>query len=207
MNIYTQIAKLQNEIGAITRDTKNPFFKSNYFDINSLLAELKPLLEKHELGIVQPLTNVDGKPAIKTEIFSTNDKVTPLSDWIVSDTIVLPESSDPQKMGSSITYYRRYALTSFLALQAQDDDGNRGGGKSTTVPTRTPAGASTSKICVDCRKSYTPYPGTELYSIKCTPCFRANGKKVVATIKPEVKPAVPVIDVDDIPFPNYEYEN
>ena len=32
--------------------------------------------------------------------------------------------SDPQKMGSMITYYRRYTLQSLLGLQAEDDDAN-----------------------------------------------------------------------------------
>jgi hypothetical protein len=36
----------------------------------------------------------------------------------------LPEINDPQKLGSAITYYRRYTLQSLLALQAEDDDAN-----------------------------------------------------------------------------------
>ena len=35
----------------------------------------------------------------------------------------LPDLQDPQKMGSAITYYRRYALQSLFLLQTQDDDG------------------------------------------------------------------------------------
>jgi len=36
----------------------------------------------------------------------------------------LPNITDPQKLGSAITYFRRYTLQSLLALQAVDDDGN-----------------------------------------------------------------------------------
>ena len=36
----------------------------------------------------------------------------------------LPNDLDAQKMGSAITYFRRYTLQSLLALQALDDDGN-----------------------------------------------------------------------------------
>jgi hypothetical protein len=36
----------------------------------------------------------------------------------------LPNIQDPQKLGSAITYYRRYTLQSLLGLQAEDDDGN-----------------------------------------------------------------------------------
>ena len=40
----------------------------------------------------------------------------------------LPEISDPQKLGSCITYYRRYTLGSLLGLQSEDDDGNAASG-------------------------------------------------------------------------------
>jgi len=36
----------------------------------------------------------------------------------------LPEIQDPQKVGSAVTYYRRYTLQSLLSLQAEDDDAN-----------------------------------------------------------------------------------
>jgi hypothetical protein len=61
---------LQQEIGKISKGQENPFFKSKYFDINKLLEQLQPLLEKHQLLILQPLTRtVSDKPAITTLIF------------------------------------------------------------------------------------------------------------------------------------------
>ena len=41
----------------------------------------------------------------------------------------LPEITDPQKLGSCITYYRRYTLSSLLGLQSEDDDGNTASNK------------------------------------------------------------------------------
>lgn len=41
----------------------------------------------------------------------------------------LPDLNDPQKLGSAITYYRRYTLASLLGLQAVDDDANLSSGK------------------------------------------------------------------------------
>jgi hypothetical protein len=38
--------------------------------------------------------------------------------------IALPQIQDPQKLGSAITYFRRYTLQSLLSLQAIDDDAN-----------------------------------------------------------------------------------
>ena len=35
-NIHKKMFLLQQEIGAISKDASNPFYKSKYFDINSL---------------------------------------------------------------------------------------------------------------------------------------------------------------------------
>ena len=121
--IINKLLEIQKEIGAISKDSTNPFFHSSYFDINKLLSVVKPILNKHDLVLLQPLTNVDGKPAIKTIIRNSEDGI--------EDTITLPENTDPQKMGSSITYFRRYAIQSMLGLEAEDDDGNFGAKKST----------------------------------------------------------------------------
>ena len=42
--------------------------------------------------------------------------------------IKLPELNDMQKLGSAITYARRYTLGSLLAMAAEDDDGNSASG-------------------------------------------------------------------------------
>ena len=48
----------------------------------------------------------------------------------LSSSLTLPEMTDPQKVGSAVTYYRRYTLTSLLALQSEeDDDGNSASGR------------------------------------------------------------------------------
>ena len=51
----------------------------------------------------------------------------------------LPPLTDPQKIGSAITYYRRYTLQSLLGIQAEDDDANKASGKETKkerIPTK-----------------------------------------------------------------------
>lgn len=113
-----KILKIQTEIGVLSKDKENPFFKSSYFDINQIIAQLLPLLETHKVTVMQPLSNIDSKPALRT-IVMDGDKI------IIDEKISIPENPDPQKMGSAITYYRRYALQSLFLLQAEDDDGNK----------------------------------------------------------------------------------
>jgi len=112
-NIYNKLFTLQNELGAISKDATNPFYKSKYFDINSLIGQLKPLLQKHNLVLLQPINNNQ----VRSVIYD-------LDGGSVESSIELPTNLDAQKLGSAITYFRRYTLTSLLALQAIDDDGN-----------------------------------------------------------------------------------
>ena len=116
-NLYTKLHSFQTEVGTIKKSAVNPFFKSHYVDINGIIDAIKPLLEKHGLVILQPLTEVNGKPAIMTTIADIE------TGESMNNTMPIPENSDAQKMGSAITYFRRYALQSLLLLEAEDDDG------------------------------------------------------------------------------------
>tara|TARA_R110000803_G_scaffold185054_1_gene247388 strand:+ start:561 stop:1055 length:495 start_codon:yes stop_codon:yes gene_type:complete len=112
-NLNTKLYKLQSEIGSISKNSKNPFYNSKYFDINNLIKHLNPFLIKHKLLLLQPITNNQVRSVISD-----------LEGNSVESSIKLPKNLDAQKLGSAITYFRRYTLTSLLALQAGDDDAN-----------------------------------------------------------------------------------
>ena len=113
-----KLLKIQTEIGKLSKDKANPFFNSSYFDINQIIEQLLPLLEKYGITVLQPLSNVEGRPALATLIYD--------GDKLLSETLVtLPDLDNPQKLGSAVTYYRRYSLTALFLLQADDDDGNK----------------------------------------------------------------------------------
>lgn len=143
VSLYTKLLAFQKEVSSVKKDKNNPFFNSAYFDINGLLAAVKPALNKHGLILIQPLGCADGKPCINTIII---DSVTEES---VSYATYLPDNLDAQKMGSAITYYRRYALQSFLGLEAGDDDANLASGKQTKSAPRTPVKKGPVKPAVD----------------------------------------------------------
>jgi len=112
--IYSRLLEVQKEVGAIAKDSKNPFFKSKYFDINGLIQHVNPILTKNGLVLLQPI--LEGKQCSIIVDAETGEQV-------ISE-LTLPTLTDPQKLGSAITYYRRYTLGSLLGLQAEDDDGN-----------------------------------------------------------------------------------
>ena len=113
-NIYEKLSIVKSEIGVLSKNAKNPFFKSSYLDLNGILSALEPLLENNGLLLLQPIE--DGR--VVTYIY---DAQSPES--FIESSMPLPNIVDPQKLGSAITYFRRYTLQSLLALQAIDDDG------------------------------------------------------------------------------------
>jgi len=117
-NVFKKLFNLQQEIGTISKDASNPFYKSKYFDINSLIKQLNPLLAKHKLLLIQPIMD----NMITSRIICIEN------GGSVDSSLTLPDINDPQKLGSAITYYRRYTLASLLGLQAEDDDGNLASG-------------------------------------------------------------------------------
>lgn len=115
MSILKKLLEVKSEIGTLVKKSNNPFFKSKYLDLNDLLSAVEPLLHKHGLVLLQPIK--DGQ--VFSIIHDTD------SNEQVESGIYLPQLNDPQKLGSAVTYFRRYTLQSLLSLQAEDDDGNK----------------------------------------------------------------------------------
>lgn len=117
------LANVKKEVGKLSKTETNPFFKSKYFDVNSLIEQVEPLLEKNGLLLLQPIINNE----VKSIIYHCE------SELSVESSIQLTQFNDPQKLGSAITYYRRYTLQSLLGLQAEDDDANKASAKEPTL--------------------------------------------------------------------------
>jgi hypothetical protein len=113
-NIYKRLSESKSEFGKLVKDANNPFFKSKYLSLNALLSTIEPVLLSNNLLLLQPIE--DGK--VVTRIISIGDGTE------VKSEIEIPKNADPQKLGSAITYLRRYGLQSLFGLQAEDDDGN-----------------------------------------------------------------------------------
>ncbi|MCP4504242.1 MAG: hypothetical protein GY822_30340, partial [Deltaproteobacteria bacterium] len=125
-SIYKKLLEVQKEVGAISKDSKNPFFKSKYFDINKLIEVVNPVLSDKGIVLLQPIQ--DNK--VQSVLVDSES-----GDSVKSE-LELPNLTDPQKVGSCISYYRRYTLSSLLGLQAEDEDGN--GLKSKPKPKQLP---------------------------------------------------------------------
>lgn len=113
-NIYFKLWKAKQKIGKVSKNAKNPHFKNNYADINALIEEVEPILLEYSLLLIQPID----EGHVKTVIIDTE------TGENISSSMKLPDIQDPQKIGSAITYFRRYTLQALCCLQSIDDDSN-----------------------------------------------------------------------------------
>jgi len=113
---------LQEDIGKVTFNSVNESYSSKYASLPYLLQTVMPTVHKHGFIITVTATSETG---IVTTLVDVNGEL------VVSFDMPWPETRDPQKLGSAITYARRYGLCAVLNLCVdKDDDGNAASGKS-----------------------------------------------------------------------------
>lgn len=120
----TKLAKallnVQRQLLPAARDATNPFTKSRYATLNSVMAASRDALLDNGIWLCQCPVPVEtpGAIGLMTKLTHTES-----GQWQSSLTVVPLPRADPQGMGSAITYARRYALTAMLGLVTEDDDG------------------------------------------------------------------------------------
>lgn len=115
--IAAALVSFHKEVGKVKKSETNPFFKSKYADLSSILDVIETPLNSAGLSFVQfPI----GEHELMTMLMHTS------GEWIKGSYKMTPTKNDPQGAGSVITYQRRYALGAILGLNIDiDDDGNK----------------------------------------------------------------------------------
>jgi hypothetical protein len=113
LNIYQKLHLAKQSMGKVIKNATNPHFKRSYADINSIIDTVEPILLDCGLLLIQPIKD-DKVYTIIVDI-ENGDRF--------ESYMTLPPITDAQKLGSAVTYFRRYTLVSLLSLQAVDDDG------------------------------------------------------------------------------------
>ena len=116
-NIAQALVKFQGMIGKIQKDSVNPFFKSKYAALPDILSAIQQPLIDCDLTLNQFPSGQFGLTTIIIHSVS--------GEYLMDSYIMKPVKDDPQQLGSSITYQRRYAIGAALSLNIdEDDDGN-----------------------------------------------------------------------------------
>jgi hypothetical protein len=142
MKIYAKIHEAKKEIGKVSKNKTNPHFKNTYADLNALIEAVEPILLEKGLIMLQPIK--DGK--VFTQIIDID------TFEMVESSIDLTPNLTSQALGSQITYYRRYQISSILLLMADDDDGQKASQPQPIVKEILQVGSSNFIRCVDALK-------------------------------------------------------
>ena len=115
--LFTALSKAQGQFSAAVKDAKNPFFKSNYADLNSVFDAFRVPLAANGLCVSQLVSIIDGNNVLVTMLGHSSGQ------WIKSHSPIITTKNDAQGFGAGVTYMRRYALVSMLGISQEDDDG------------------------------------------------------------------------------------
>lgn len=92
-------------------------YEFSYATLDSILAEVRPILSENGLSVVQELREGEkGGIGVSTTILHASGQ------FFASFCPLLTDARNNQGMGSAISYLRRYALCAVLNIVAQDDD-------------------------------------------------------------------------------------
>ncbi len=125
--LATAMNKAQSEMSGAKKKAKNPFFKSNYANLEEVIHCIKEPFADNGLSFMQFPVAEDGFAGVETIIMHNS------GEWISNELMLKVSKNDPQGMGSAITYARRYGLQAAVGVPSEDDDGN-----AATRPARSP---------------------------------------------------------------------
>jgi len=112
------LIKFQAELPDITLDAENPHFRSKFASLPNITRVVLPKLAALGIAFVAtPRVTEEGTFIMEASLIHESGERESASFPITA--------TDPQKVGSSVSYYRRYALASLTGIVADaDDDGN-----------------------------------------------------------------------------------
>lgn len=117
-SLFEALAKAQGEIKLAQRDSENPYFKSKYANLGSVIEASRPALSKNGLCVFhrQVITD-DGQSILICTLAHSSGQ------YVESRFRVVPAKNDIQSLGSYMTYLRRYSYVAICGLADTDDDG------------------------------------------------------------------------------------
>jgi hypothetical protein len=134
--IAPDLVKAQAGINGVAKDGNNPIFRSKYITLDSILLAVRPVLSQCNIFLSQSVQNhTESEITVRSTLIHSsgewiaNEVSVPVNPIINRDGKVQPV--DAHRVGSAITYGRRYSLSALLAIgeaSDTDDDGNNASG-------------------------------------------------------------------------------
>lgn len=117
--IATALAKAQGEYPRINCNRENPYFKSNFADLDSIMGYIRPILARQGLSFTQQtIISPEGATILHSKIRHLSGQ------WIDSRTRIIPPKNDQQSYSSTLTYMRRHSALALLNITVSSDMGD-----------------------------------------------------------------------------------
>ena len=116
--LASALAKTQSELEGAKKESTNPFFKSSYADLHSVIKSSFPYLSKNGLSVSQGNEVVKGAVVVTTLLMHSSGQ------WLRSKVKLPLKDVTAQGVGAAITYGRRYGLSAICGIGQYDDDAN-----------------------------------------------------------------------------------
>ena len=141
-NLAAALAMAQAEMPVAVFDATNPFLKSKYASLGSVIQASRPILAKHKLSLVQfpisqgtphpacghllPSAEKEGGARVTGDYIGVESILTHESGEFVAERILIPLTEEKgksrvQSAGSTLTYLRRYSWASILGMYSDED--------------------------------------------------------------------------------------
>ena len=114
--LASALCAAQSQMGGAVKDSANPFFKSSYADLTSVIKAIKQPFADNGLSYTQfPVTDENGM-GVCTRLMHVSGQ------WLEDQFILPMVKRDPQAGASSLTYARRISLSAIAGIPTADDD-------------------------------------------------------------------------------------
>ena len=115
--ISAALAKAQKLIEGSKKDSANPFFKSKYADLASVIEAIRSPLADNNISYIQATRMTEqGNVVLVTRLSHSSGQYYE-GEWPIK-----PEKDGVQALGSTFTYLRRYCLSAICGVAQVDDD-------------------------------------------------------------------------------------
>jgi hypothetical protein len=172
VNLAEDVFALYGALPKLAKDSTNPHFSSRYVSLTGMADVVAPLLSKHNFVWITRPTISSTEPRRPVLAYSLEHKS---GSSVAFGEFPLPDLADPQKLGSAITYARRYALAAVLGLVAEEDDDANAASPPRGKPQAAPKSAPAKRAEAFIRESF-PDDGGQ--APQPAPAAKPKGEKV-----------------------------
>ena len=136
--IAVALHKFHGLMGKVGKDAVNPHFKNKYASLSNIIEATTPHLNAVGLSIIQ----LPCESGLETMLLHTSGEY-------ISSVSLTPckDASNPQALGSALTYAKRYSYAGALNLNIDEDDDAQ---RATVAPAAKPTGHNALAILNAC---------------------------------------------------------